>query len=75
MGDMKMLDKPRIDEAKCQGCGLCVSVCFCNSLVIKDNVVKAINTDSCAWCALCELVCPNGAITCPFDIIVEDEEK
>jgi len=68
-----MPEKPIIDEDKCQGCGLCVSVCACGALVVQDNVVKALDVSKCGWCALCELVCPYGAISCPFDIVIEDD--
>ncbi|OGO01716.1 MAG: hypothetical protein A2Y90_05640 [Chloroflexi bacterium RBG_13_52_12] len=67
-----MSEKPIIDEEKCQGCGLCVSVCTCGALVMKDNTVKVIEVENCGWCALCELVCPSGAISCPFEIVFED---
>jgi MinD superfamily P-loop ATPase len=67
MGEM-----PIIDEEKCQGCGLCVSVCACGALVIVDNTVKAVKVDECRWCTLCELVCPYEAISCPFEIVIED---
>jgi MinD superfamily P-loop ATPase len=67
MGEM-----PIIDQDKCQGCGLCVSVCACGALVIVDKMVKAVEVGECQWCTLCELVCPNGAITCPFEIVIEN---
>jgi heterodisulfide reductase subunit A2 len=69
-----MAENPIIDESKCDGCGLCVSVCTCGGLEIKDNVVRNIAGVNCAWCAMCELVCPSGAISCPFEIVIEDGE-
>jgi MinD superfamily P-loop ATPase len=69
MGDM-----PLIDRDKCRGCGLCVNVCACGALVIQDNAVRAIEVGECLWCTLCELVCPNSAISCPFEIILESDE-
>lgn len=68
MGEM-----PVIDEQKCDGCGLCVSVCACGALIMVENTVQAQEVDECRWCTLCELVCPNEAIVCPFDIIIENE--
>jgi MinD superfamily P-loop ATPase len=69
MGEM-----PLIDRDKCQGCGLCVSVCACGALMIEDRAVSIVDVDECQWCALCELVCPNNAISCPFEIIMENDQ-
>lgn len=66
-----MTEMPIIDAEKCRGCGLCVSVCACGALVIVGNVVTIIETVDCGWCLQCEFVCPNGAITCPFEIVIE----
>ena len=62
-----------MDQEKCSGCGLCVSVCSCGALVMVDNVVTIIEQVDCHWCALCEDVCPTGAISCPFEIVIEDK--
>jgi MinD superfamily P-loop ATPase len=63
---------PVIILEKCNGCGLCVSVCRCNALVVVNNVITALDVDDCGWCTQCEAVCPTGAITCPFEIIIEE---
>ena len=68
---MIMIEMPLIDQAKCNGCGLCMSVCFCNALKMVDNVVAIIETEECDWCTHCEAVCPTGAISCPFEIVIE----
>jgi MinD superfamily P-loop ATPase len=70
MGEM-----PIIDREKCQGCGLCVSVCTCGGLKIVDGVVVVIETVECDWCAMCEAVCPNDAIRCPFEIVIEQNQR
>lgn len=71
-----VVNMPVIDLEKCDRCGLCVSICKCGVLVIEDDVVKVINSperDTCTrWCNSCELVCPLEAITCPFEIVLED---
>jgi len=64
--------KPIILVEKCDGCGLCVSVCKCNALRIEDYVITAIEVEDCDWCTQCEAVCPTGAILCQFEIVIEE---
>ena len=66
-----MIEMPVVDQEKCNGCGLCISVCYCNALRLAGNVVTIVETEECGWCTECEAVCPTGAITCPFEIVVE----
>ena len=67
-----LAEMPLVDAAKCNGCGLCVSVCRYSVLVMVDNVVTVVQTQECDWCTLCEAVCPTAAISCPFEIVVEE---
>jgi NAD-dependent dihydropyrimidine dehydrogenase PreA subunit len=67
-----MSEMPVIDSEKCNGCELCISVCSCSALTLIDNVVTVIQTEECDWCTLCEAVCPTGAISCPFEIVIEE---
>ncbi len=67
-----MVEMPQVDRQKCNGCGLCVGVCSCGALILVDNGVTVIETEECGWCAECEAVCPTQAITCPFEIVIED---
>ena len=66
-----MAEMPVIVPGKCNGCGLCVSVCNCKALVLIDNLIQIIETEDCGWCLQCEVVCPTGAIACPFEIVIE----
>ena len=66
---------PLINIEKCNGCGLCVSVCHCNALVIVNQIVTIVETEECGWCTECEAVCPNEAISCPFYIVIEQSIK
>jgi NAD-dependent dihydropyrimidine dehydrogenase PreA subunit len=63
---------PQIDTAKCNGCGLCVGVCQHDGLELVDRVVVFVGGDTCTWCGLCEAVCAEGAVICPFDIVLEE---
>jgi len=67
-----MVRMPVLDLEKCNCCLLCVSVCHCNALVVIDEVLTIVETEECGWCTDCEAVCPTGAISCPFDIVVEN---
>ncbi|MFC2068364.1 4Fe-4S binding protein [Chloroflexota bacterium] len=63
---------PIINVKKCNGCGLCLSVCSCGALALVDNLITVIPTIDCGWCTLCEAVCATGAIICPFEIVFEE---
>ena len=65
-----MAEMPLVDREKCDGCGLCVSVCACGALVLVDNIVIVVEVEECHWCTLCEAVCLKGAISCPFEIVI-----
>jgi heterodisulfide reductase subunit A len=63
-----------VNEAKCIGCGTCVTVCPYNAPSLYDVTVKAeevtymtkkskINAASCKGCGSCAAACPAGAIT------------
>ena len=63
---------PEIDTSKCTGCGLCISVCDKNGLVLMQSRVVFIGGDKCNWCGMCEAVCESDAISCPYEIIVAE---
>ena len=67
-----MLEMPVVNPIKCNGCGLCISVCRCRALVMVDNVIIVTEVEDCGWCTECEAVCPCDAIRCPFEIVVEE---
>lgn len=64
---------PIFDETRCNGCGLCISVCRCGALVLHGNIVTVVKVEDCGWCKDCELVCETGALQCPYEIISGDE--
>jgi ferredoxin len=66
---------PEIDLSKCDGCGLCVTVCEPGGLIlVEDPIVAIVETAICDWCADCEAVCPTGAIRCAYEIVFENTE-
>jgi MinD superfamily P-loop ATPase len=67
----EIVEIPIIDQDMCNGCGLCVNVCSCNSLVLFEDVITFVQTGRCGWCTMCEAVCPTGAIVCPYEIVFE----
>lgn len=54
----------KIDEEKCSGCGLCVSVCKDFGLEMVDGTVRASKRPlfGCIACGHCMAICPTGAI-------------
>lgn len=66
-----MPEMPKLDPEKCDRCGLCVSACTCGAIVLIDNTITIIETDDCGWCTTCELICPNNAIVCAYEIVFD----
>ena len=67
---------PEIDQSKCNGCGLCVSICEPGGLILNDDLlVTIVETAICDWCADCEAVCSTGAIRCAYEIVIEITER
>ena len=53
----------KIDEEKCNGCGLCVPSCAEGALQIIDGKAKLISEQYCDGLGACLGECPQGAIT------------
>ena len=53
----------RIDEEKCNGCGVCVPACAEGALQIIDGKAKLISETYCDGLGACLGECPEGAIT------------
>jgi len=56
--------QPRVDAAKCTGCGNCVEVCVVQAIEMRDNVAF-IDPDICCGDGSCVMACPVGAIREP----------
>jgi len=61
---------PKIDLAKCNGCGVCVERCPAGALAMQDGQVFMARPDLGTHCATCEDVCPTEAIALPYQIVL-----
>ncbi|MBN1314908.1 MAG: 4Fe-4S binding protein [Anaerolineales bacterium] len=59
-----------IDEARCKGCRLCVSVCPQEILVISSRLnekgympAEVTDMEACTGCSMCAIICPDVCIT------------
>lgn len=60
----------KIDEVKCDGCGLCVDACHEEAIGIVHGKARLLRDDYCDGLGNCLPVCPTGAI-----MFVEREAK
>lgn len=75
--DAIMAGKIVINMERCKGCGLCITVCPRNNIVISQESNKngyfpaqAKNTD-CTGCTRCAIVCPEGII----EVCLEEADR
>ena len=60
-----------VDEDRCKGCGLCVSVCPANILQLAEDrfntkgyrPVEVIDPEACTGCGICATICPDVVFT------------
>ena len=53
----------KIDESKCNGCGLCAAACHEGAISMVDGVARLLREDYCDGLGDCLPACPTGAIT------------
>ncbi len=53
----------KIDEEKCNGCGLCVNACHEGAIGLVDGKAKLLRDDYCDGLGNCLPVCPTNAIS------------
>ena len=47
----------------CKGCGLCVEYCNRGVLEMRDGLPVVLQAEKCSRCLMCEVICPDFAIT------------
>ena len=67
-----------VNEDWCKGCGICIERCPVNALEESDKLnrrgirpPKLKKENECNYCRLCELICPDFAIT----VTAEEKRK
>lgn len=56
-----------IKDEWCKGCAICVEYCPHDVLYMEKGLVRVLNHDACTACMMCELHCPDFAITIKKD--------
>jgi NAD-dependent dihydropyrimidine dehydrogenase PreA subunit len=64
-----MCERPELNTALCNGCGLCVLVCQGGGLIIENSRVKVVESIECDFCGDCESVCLTGALNLRYQIV------
>ncbi len=57
---------PRINLARCTGCGLCIDICPTQALSQVNQKAALSAPQNCTLCDICENICPEQAIALPF---------
>jgi NAD-dependent dihydropyrimidine dehydrogenase PreA subunit len=65
----------RIDEEKCNGCGVCIPSCKEGALQVIDGKVKLVKDSFCDGLGACLGECPQGALTIEERVAEEFNEE
>lgn len=60
---------PTIDVSLCNRCGACVQQCPTGAVEMEQDGPVIARPRDCTYCALCDTICPQGAITCGYEIV------
>jgi len=53
----------RIDEQRCNGCGLCVTPCAEGAIALVGGKARVVREELCDGAGFCLAVCPTGALS------------
>lgn len=62
---------PEINLERCDRCELCIFQCPTAALAMTTTGPAIVHPEQCTYCAECEALCPQQAITCRFEIVWE----
>jgi formate hydrogenlyase subunit 6/NADH:ubiquinone oxidoreductase subunit I len=65
---------PEIDLLACERCGICIERCPTSAVEMGAGGAVIARPADCTYCALCDAICPQGAITCTYEIVWGMEE-
>ncbi|MCP4539507.1 MAG: 4Fe-4S ferredoxin [Chloroflexi bacterium] len=60
---------PEVNYLLCNQCGICVEKCPTYAAEMGTQGPIIARPADCTYCALCDTICPLGAITCTFEIV------
>jgi NAD-dependent dihydropyrimidine dehydrogenase PreA subunit len=61
---------PEIKMDACDGCGDCLLACETGALGLADDKVVLARPEQCQYDGNCEPVCPAGAISLPYAVVL-----
>jgi NAD-dependent dihydropyrimidine dehydrogenase PreA subunit len=64
---------PEIDLDACNGCGDCLLTCETGALELTHDKAVLARPDQCQYDGRCEPVCPTGAISLPYLVIMSSQ--